>query len=158
MRRIVLFLTVLALAASLTIPETQAASFSDELQAFRARNAESARVVQLLATGLRVEQQMARSRPRLRSAPPLLYKEYQRSLWDLSGLVRRIVRDQRTADRLLGDILVLQRQRHEDAAVLLLRRSTAGQMRFMQTLARARTLLQRCTDLRQKVLAVPLRP
>jgi hypothetical protein len=158
MRRVVLFLIVLLLAGSTGIPGAEAASFAENLQAFRTRNAESTQSVQMLTAGLRAEQQIARTQAKLRAVPRILNSEYQRSLRDLSLLVRRVVRDQRTADRLLSDILVLQKQHHENAAVLLLKRSAVGQLRFMQTLARGKTLLQRCTDLRKQILAIPLRP
>jgi hypothetical protein len=158
MRRVALFLIVVLLAGSTGIPGAEAASFAENLQAFRSRNVESTASVRLLAEGLHVEQQIARTQGALRVIPRSLNREYQRSLRDLSLLVRRVVRDQRTADRLLSDILVLQKQRHENAAVLLLKRSAVGQLRFMQTLAQGKALLQRCTDLRKQILAIPLRP
>ncbi len=158
MRRVVLFLIVVLLAGSIGIPGAEAGSFAENLRAFRTRNVESSASVQMLEEGLRLEQQIARTQGGLRVIPPALNREYQRSLRDLSLLVRRVARDQRTANRLLSDILVLQKQHHENAAVLLLKRSAVGQLRFMQTLARGKTLLQRCTDLRKQIVAIPLRP
>jgi hypothetical protein len=143
--RLISCLIVGMLCCSLLAPVASAAStFAADLDLYRTNNKTTSDAARELAAYVTAELLFARS---LKGTAPqyrLLVHTYMMVLDQVNSATGRIVRDQHTSDRLLADVLALAGEKCIEAAWILLKRSTAGQERFLTTITRTRLLVTRC--------------
>ena len=146
--RLISCLIVGLLCCSLLAPAASAAStFTADLNLYRTNNKTTSDTARGLAAFVTTELLFARS---LKGTTPqyrFLVRTYLAALDQVNSATRRIVRDQHASDCLLADVLALAAEKHVEAAWILLKRSTAGQERFLTTITRTRLLVARCNVL-----------
>ncbi|MHB8106268.1 MAG: hypothetical protein ACYDH4_02385 [Candidatus Cryosericum sp.] len=143
--RLICCLIVALMCCSFLTPVANATStFAANLDLYTSRNRTTSDATQELTTYTTAELLFART---LKGTTPqyrLLDRAYVTVLNQLNSATRRVVRDQRASDKLLADILALAGGNRVQAAWILLKRGTAGQERFLTTIAQAQLLVGKC--------------
>ncbi len=148
MRRIIVCLVVVAACCLSAVPVARAAStFVADLAVYRTRNTTTSEAARDLVSFVMAERRFARTVRGTSVEFRTLLRTYKVTFDETDDLVKRIVRDQRTSDRLLADVIDLSKKGHTDAAWVLLKRSLVSQERFLTTITRACTLMEKCNSL-----------
>jgi hypothetical protein len=143
--RLISCLIVGMLCCLLLAPVANAAStFASDLTHYRTNNETTSNAARELTAYVATERLFARSVKRNVRQSPVLVRTYLIALDQIDSTTRRIVRDQRASDRVLADVMALVDDKRIDAAWILLKRGTAGQERFLATIARTRLLVAKC--------------
>ncbi|MCE5192577.1 hypothetical protein LLF88_01320 [bacterium] len=150
--KLVTFALVFMLGCLILVPVACAAStFATDLDLYRTRNKatsdDTRELVAYVADGRLFARSLGKVGPRTSSA----IRSYVTTLDNLDSLTRRIVRDQRSSERLLADVLKLASRNYTAAAWTLLKRGLAGQERFLKTISSAQTLMAKCKVLRAQL-------
>ena len=153
--RLVSCLIVVMLCCSLLAPAAGAAStFTADLVRYKINNKVTSDDARELAVYSAAEVPFLRSLRKTAGQSPILVRAYRIALGQLESAVRRIVRDQRTSDRLLADVLALAGEKRTEVAWVLLKRGAAGQERFRATISRTRLLVDKCKALHAQLTRV----
>ena len=146
--RLISCLVTVILCCSIQPQDADAAStFAVDLSLYQTNNTTTSSASRELSTFVAAERPFARSLKKTAPLAPLLVRSYMVALNQVDRATRRIVRDQRTSDRLLADILTLTGRKRTEAAWILLKRAAAGQSRFLATITQARLLVTKCKAL-----------
>ncbi len=129
-------------------------TFASDLTHYRTSNETTSNAARELTAYVATERLFARSVKRNIRQSPVLVRTYLTALDQIDSATRRIVRDQRASDRVLADVMTLVDDKRIDAAWILLKRGTAGQERFLATIARTRLLVARCKALHVQLKSV----
>lgn len=148
MRRMIVCLVVVAVCCLSAMPVARAAStFAADLAVYRTRNTTTSEAARDLVLFVTAERRFVHTVKGTSAQFRTLLHTYKVTFDQTDDIMRRIVRDQRTSDRLLADMTDLSNEGRTDAAWVLLKRGLVGQERFLATIARARTLMEKCKSL-----------
>jgi hypothetical protein len=153
MRRAIVCIVVAALCCLSVAPVARAANtFTADLAVYRARTKTTSEAVRELVAYVAGERRFVRTIAGTSAQFHTVVRAYRVTLDQTDDATRRIVRDQRTSDALLADIIELNSEGHTDAAWVLLKRGLAGQERFLVTIGRARVLMAKCRNLHTQLV------
>ncbi len=139
------FVAIAILCCLSSAPAAQAGTtFAADLATYRTRNAATSEAARELTASIADERRFMREVQNVPAQSRKLLRTYRSALDQADSAVRRVIRDQRASDRLLADVTGLSSNGRTDAAWILLKRGLISQGRFLTTVARATTLMDRC--------------